>query len=65
MTSLRNMGTPSNRMNQHANLIYAAITAAERDGFKLILKHGWAVDMVDENGNSTPVIGLFSKGEGY
>jgi len=48
-------------MNHHANLIYAAIAAAELDGFKLALKYGWAVDLMDGNGNSTPVVGLYSR----
>jgi len=61
MTSLRNTGTPSDVMNHHANLIYAAIAAAELDGFKLALKYGWAVDLMDGNGNSTPVVGLYSR----
>jgi len=61
MTSLRNTGTPSELMNRHANAIYAAVAAAELDGFKLVLKYGWAIDMVDGNGNSTPVTGILNE----
>jgi len=48
-------------MNRHANAIYAAVAAAELDGFKLVLKYGWAIDMVDGNGNSTPVTGILNE----
>jgi hypothetical protein len=45
-------------LNRHANEIYAAIDAARADGFHLELKHGWAMDLADKGGVSTPIVGI-------
>lgn len=58
MTSQQTTATRSELLERHANAIYAAIFAAEADGFHLNLKYGWALDLADEDGTRTPLVGV-------
>lgn len=61
MITPRKTDTRSNLLDRHANAIYAAIQAAEADGYVLDLKHGWALDLKDKDTNEwTPVIGVLT-----
>lgn len=55
----RKTDTRSSLLARHANVIFAAIQAAEADGYTLNLKYGWALDLKDKSTNErTPVVGV-------
>lgn len=58
MTSQQTTDTRINLLERHANAIYAAIEAARANGFRLNLKYGWALDLADEDGTRTPIVGV-------
>jgi hypothetical protein len=45
-------------LNRHASDIWWAIQAARKDGFHLEVKGGWALDLADSDGTSTPIAGI-------
>jgi hypothetical protein len=61
LTSQPKKDTRSEReieLNRHASAIWTAITDARREGFHLEIKDGWALDLVDSDGTSTPIAGI-------